>query len=110
MAEEEKRIAESLCQNRDTFASRMTAVEKMALDGQEQDDLLDDAEITAIKLARAAQHFPHVVRGVLVSDLAKQFTPAQIVELVMALAVIGIGQRWVGISRPLHGYLHQREA
>lgn len=110
MAAEEKRIAESLCRNRDTFASRMTAVEKMALDGQEPGDSLDDAEITAIKLARAAQRFPHVVRGELVSDLAKQFTPAQIVELVMALAVIGIGQRWVGISRPLHNYLHQREA
>jgi hypothetical protein len=60
----------------------------------------------AIKLARQSQSFPHVVRGELVMELSRQFSPEQIVELVMALAVSGVGQRWVGINKPFNAYMH----
>jgi alkylhydroperoxidase family enzyme len=106
MAAEEKRIAASVCSDRENFELRFDAIEKLAAGQAVKGDILSDAEVAAIKLARQAQRFPHVVRGELVVELARQFSPAQIVELVMALAVNGIGQRWVGIDKPFNAYLY----
>jgi len=106
MAAEEKRIAASICSDCENFESRLAAIEKLAAGQPFDGDILSDAEVSAIKLARQAQRFPHVVRGELVVELARQFSPAQIVELVMALAVNGIGQRLVGINKPFNGYLY----
>jgi glutaredoxin 3 len=106
MAAEEKRIAASLCDDKKQFADRLAAIEKLAA-GQEADtSLLSEQEIVAIRLARQAQSFPHIVRGDLVVELSKQFSPEQIVELVMALAVNGIGQRWGGMNKAFNTYLH----
>jgi hypothetical protein len=105
MAAEEKRIAARVCTDPENFEQRLAAIEKLATAQADDSDILSDAEVAAIKLARQAQRFPHVVRGELVVELAKQFSPAQIVELVMALAVSGIGQRLVGINKPFNAYL-----
>ncbi len=107
MAAEEKRIAARVCTDPENFEQRLAAIKKLAAGQPVDGDILSDAEVAAIKLARQAQRFPHVVRGELVVELAKQFSPAQIVELVMALAVSGIGQRLVGINKPFNTYLHK---
>ena len=65
------------------------------------DTVLDKREITAMKLARVAQTFPHVVRGALVTELKVTLSPEQIVELVVSLSVIGMGQRWRNIQNSL---------
>ena len=106
MAAEEKRIAASLCQDREQFALRLAAIEKLAAGQAADTEILSDQEIVAIKLARQSQSFPHVVRGELVMELSRQFSPEQIVELVMALAVSGVGQRCVGINKPFNAYMH----
>jgi glutaredoxin 3 len=106
MAAEEKRIAELLCDDAQSFKSRLAAIDKLAAGEEAEGDILNPQEVAAIMLARQAQRFPHVVRGGLVVELSRQFSPAQIVELVMSLAVSGIGQRWVGINKPLTTYLN----
>lgn len=106
MAAEEKRIAASVCSDFESFELRFSAIQKLAADKAVDGDILSGAEVAAIKLARQAQRFPHIVRGELVVELARQFSPTQIVELVMALAVNGIGQRWVGINKPFNAYMY----
>jgi glutaredoxin 3 len=105
LAAEEKRIAASACSDDASFDQRLSEIDKVAAGEEVEGDTLTAQEIVGIKLARQAQTFPHVVRGELVVQLAKQFTPAQIVELVMALAVNGIGQRTAGINKPFNAYL-----
>jgi len=107
MAAEELRIAELLCEAPENFSARVAAIKQMALGEIAESDVLNTTEIAAIKLAKQGQTFPHIVRGDLVMELAREFKPAQITELVMALAVTGIGQRWVGMNRPFNEYLHR---
>jgi alkylhydroperoxidase family enzyme len=68
------------------------------------DTVLSSAEIAALRLARVSQSFPHEVRGELVLELAREFTATQIVELVVALSVAGMGQRWVNINQAYAEY------
>ncbi len=107
MAAEELRIAELQCQDPESFKARVAVIKQMATSEIVASGILSASEIAAIKLAKQGQNFPHIVRGDLVLELAREFKPAQITELVMALSVNGIGQRWVGMNRPFNEYLHR---
>ena len=105
LAAEERRIALAMSGDQSTLLQKLAAVERFAVSSNIDDVAhLSDAEILALRLAKCAESFPHIVRGELVQDFERHYTPQQIVELVMALAVIGIGQRWSGVWEPLHDY------
>jgi len=100
MAGDERRIAERVTNDADRLQNKLAELEDYALTGElPENTVLTPAEIAAMRLARVSQTFPHIVRGELVVELARELTPAQIVELVMALAVAGMGQRWVNINK-----------
>jgi glutaredoxin 3 len=58
----------------------------------------------ALRLAQCAARFPQVVRGALVRELEQTFTAAQIVELIICLATLGVAQRWLSVSEALAAY------
>ncbi len=66
---------------------------------------LSTQEQLALRLAKCSDHFPHIVRGELVKEMDDYFSAAQIVELIMALAVIGMGQRWLAVYEPFSNYV-----
>lgn len=105
MARDERRIAERVTTDAGKLHTKLTELESYATTGElPKDTVLTPAEIVAMKLARVSQTFPHQVRGELVVELAAALTPAQIVELVIALAVAGMGQRWININKAFAGY------
>ncbi len=105
MADDERRIAALVTDDGESLRRKLAELEDYALTGELPDDTaLTPAEIVAMRLARVSQTFPHVVRGELVVELARELTPAQIVELVVALAVAGMGQRWVNINAAFADY------
>jgi glutaredoxin 3 len=105
MAAEERRILLAMAANGDDARVKLAAAEAYAASG-DQATLhgLGTAEILALRLAKCADNFPHVVRGELVEALDREYTPNQVVELVMALAVLGIGQRWTSVCEALNEY------
>jgi glutaredoxin 3 len=99
MAADEREIAARVSDDADKLAAKLEELEAFATTGRlPGNTVLTSAEIVAMKLARVSQTFPHVVRGELVVELAEALTPEQIVELVIALAVAGMGQRWININ------------
>ncbi|MDJ0928547.1 MAG: glutaredoxin domain-containing protein [Gammaproteobacteria bacterium] len=106
MAADERRIAELVSQDPERLPSKLTELESYATSGElPQNSVLSPAEIVAMRVARVAQVFPHEVRGELVTELDHELTPEQIVELVVALAVAGMGQRWLNINKAYARYL-----
>lgn len=102
MASEELRIIKLVTKDRDRLLRKLEELEGYLQTGELPDrTVLGAAEIAAMKLARVSQTFPHEVVGALVMELSKTLSPAQIVELVVSLSVIGMGQRWTNITRSL---------
>ena len=102
MAEEERRIAALVTRDNDKLVQKLDELKVYAKTGElPVDTVLDKREVTAMKLARVAQTFPHVVRGALVTELKVTLSPEQIVELVVSLSVVGMGQRWRNIQNSL---------
>jgi glutaredoxin 3 len=105
LAAEERRLALDMSPDAAATSGKLTKIEAFARSGALSDLAgLDSEEILALRLAKCADSFPHIVRGELVQALDEAYTPEQIVELVMALAVIGIGQRWSSVWEALHEY------
>ena len=105
MAADEKRLAQLVSQDPERLASKLAELESYATGGElPEHTVLSPAEVVAMRLARVAQVFPHEVRGELVTELDRELTPAQIVELVVALAVAGMGQRWLNINQAYARY------
>ena len=106
MADEEARILTDMTGNSAAMERQLQKTRKFAITwDQAMLKDLDPGTRLALQLAECSASFPHVVRGKLVQALAAEYSPAQIIELVMALAVIGIGQRWLGVIEPLEEYL-----
>lgn len=105
MAAEERRIAQRVTKDPEKLQQKLDRLTAYATTGQlPEDALLTPAESVAMRLARVSQVFPHVVRGELVLELDRQLDPEQIVELVIALSVMGMGQRWTNINRAYDEY------
>ena len=105
MAGDERRIAGLVTKDADALQNKLAELENYALTGElPEPTVLTPAEIAAMRLARVSQSFPHIVRGELVVELARELTPAQIVELVVALSVVGMGQRWLNINKAFADY------
>ena len=105
MAKEERRIARLVSAGADQLERKLEEAETYATGAElPADTVLSSAEIAALRLARVSQSFPHEVRGELVLELAREFTATQIVELVVALSVAGMGQRWVNINQAYAEY------
>ena len=102
MAEEERRIAALVTKDNKKLTQKLEELKVYASTGELPfDTVLNNKEVTVMKLARVAQTFPHVVRGALVMELKETLSPQQIVELVVSLSVVGIGQRWSNIQDSL---------
>ncbi len=105
MAEDERRIAFLVTEDAELLQRKLDELETYALSGDlPANSVLSPAEIAAMRLARVSQSFPHEVRGELVLELDRTLEPAQIVELVVALSVAGMGQRWVNIHKAYSDY------
>jgi glutaredoxin 3 len=105
MAREERRIASLVSAGAEQLERKLDEAETYAMGAElPADTLVSSAEIAALRLARVSQSFPHEVRGELVLELAREFTATQIVELVVALSVAGMGQRWVNINQAYAEY------
>ncbi len=105
MAADERRIAQLVSSDSDLLARKLAELEPYATGADlAADTVLTRVEIVTMKLARVAQVFPHEVRGALVVELAEHLTPEQIVELVVALAVAGMGQRWINVNKAFAKY------
>ena len=111
MAADERGLAEMVSDDAVLLRAKLAELEAYSTGAALPDDtVLTAAEIAAVRLARVSQTFPHQVRGELVLELDRSLKPAQIVELVIALAVAGMGQRWVNINAPYAEYMYdQRE-
>lgn len=105
MAEGEQRISTLVSDDPKLLERKLQEASDYAVGGNlREDSVLTPAEVVAFRLARVSQTFPHEVRGELVLDLARELTATQIVELVVALAVAGMGQRWVNINKAFTRY------
>lgn len=105
MAADERRIALLVSEDSDRLESKLSELDAYATGGElAANTVLTPAEVAAARLARVSQSFPHEVRGELVLELDRVLEPAQIVELVVALAVAGMGQRWVNIHKAYSDY------
>ena len=105
MAQDERRIAELVSKDVEKLQLKLSELEQYALGGElSAETVLSPAEIVAMQLARISQTFPHQVRGDMVVELARELTPEQIVELILALSVTGMGQRWVNINKAYANY------
>jgi hypothetical protein len=99
MAMEERRITELVTQDSEKLKQKIKELEEYAQTGKlPADTILSGKEITSMKLARISQSFPHEVRGAMVMELNEALSPEQIVELVVSLSVVGMGQRWTNIN------------
>ena len=99
MAEEERRIAELITSDKEKLKQKIMELKLYAQTGRlQKDTILGGREITSMKLARISQSFPHEVRGAMVMELKEALSPEQIVELVVSLSVVGMGQRWTNIN------------
>lgn len=106
MAADERRIARLVSKDADRLESKLSELDAYATGGElAANTVLTPAEVAAVRLARVSQSFPHEVRGELVMELDRTLAPAQIVELVIALAVAGMGQRWVNIHKAYSEYV-----
>ena len=100
MAREERRIAKRVSPDPARLAQKLAQLESFATGGElAVDIILSAAEVAAVRLAKVAQVFPHEVHGELVRELDNAMTPEQVIELIVALAVTGMGQRWININR-----------
>jgi glutaredoxin 3 len=107
MAADESRMAALLSDNVPATEAKLAELHAYAQGAElPANTLLSDAEVVAMRLARVSQTFPHEVRGELVLELQRCLTPTQIVELVIALAVAGMGQRWVNINTAYAEYVY----
>ena len=105
LAADEERIVRTMSADPDASSARLAAAAEFARSGnQAKLTALDEQTVLALRLAKCADHFPHIVRGELVVKLGQAFTPQQIVELVMALAVVGSGQRWSSVIGAFNRY------
>jgi len=105
MAKEERRIARLVSEAADQLERKLEEAETYATGAElPADTVLSSSEIVALRLARVSQSFPHEVRGELVLELAHELTATQIVELVVALSVAGMGKRWVNINQAYAEY------
>ena len=59
----------------------------------------DEKECAALWLATTASVYPPFTPSPLVLSLKNYYTPEQIVELTMCLAVGGLAQRWTAITK-----------
>jgi alkylhydroperoxidase family enzyme len=106
MAEEERRILRLVSDDMDHIERMLEEADMFAAGADlAADTVLSSAEITALRLTRVSLSFPHEVRGELVLELARELTPVQIVELVVALSVTGMGQRWININQAYEEYV-----
>jgi glutaredoxin 3 len=106
MAHDERHIAELVSKDTEKLQLKINELEHYALSGElPAETVLSPAEIVAMRLARVSQTFPHEVRGKMVVELAGELTPEQIVELVLALSVAGMGQRWININKAFANYV-----
>jgi len=102
MAKDERRIAHHVSDDSAALKRKLDDAHVFATGAElPKDTVLSATDVVALRLARVSQSFPHEVRGELVVDLARDLTPVQIVELVVALSVAGMGQRWVNVN---HAY------
>jgi glutaredoxin 3 len=105
MAEDERRIARLVSEDADQLERKLEEADAYAAGADPAaDTVLSSSETAALRLARVSQRFPHEVRGELVLELARELTPVQIVELIVALSVTGMGQRWVNVNRAYAEY------
>lgn len=105
MARDERRIAERVTQRAAELPAKIAELEHYAIAGElPENTVLTPAEVVSMKLARVSQVFPHQVRGELVVELAEHLSPKQIVELVIALAIAGMGQRWINVNQAFARY------
>jgi alkylhydroperoxidase family enzyme len=105
MAEDERRIARLVSEDADQLERKLAEADAYAAGADlAVDTALSSSEAAALRLARVSQRFPHEVRGELVLELARELTPAQIVELIVALSVAGMGQRWVNANQAYAKY------
>lgn len=60
----------------------------------------DEKECAALRLASIASTYPPFTPSPLVLSLQRYYTPREIVELTMCLAVGGLAQRWTAVTKP----------
>ncbi|MGI9343136.1 MAG: glutaredoxin domain-containing protein [Gammaproteobacteria bacterium] len=105
MAEDERRIARLVSEDAEQLERKLAEADAYAAGADlAVDTVLSSSEIASLKLARVSQSFPHEVRGELVLELARELTPVQIVELIVALSVAGMGQRWANVNQAYAEY------
>lgn len=106
MADDERRIAGLVSADAEKLQLKLIELQSYALGGElPAETVLTPAENVAMQLARVSQTFPHEVHGDLVVALARELSPEQIVELVLALSVVGMGQRWININKAFVSYV-----
>lgn len=106
IAREEKRIMLEMASDKAAAERSLACAARYAASADAGElGSLTVAEQLALKLAKCSDHFPHIVRGELVQQLDRNYTATQIIELIMALAVIGMAQRWLAVYEPLNAYV-----
>ena len=110
LAAEEKRITIEISDDEKVIRSKLALIDKHSnnLDGTWVSQL-DTREALVMRLAACASRFPAVARGAITRDLANEFNPEEIVELALALMVLGAGERSMNLHEPLmHWILNGR--